>query len=216
MQKPIRLLVVPAIGVLIYLVVKHDSDSALTLAEGDSKTSAPADLSEGSPLGKPLLGESPDLGRQAPRSDHKRSSMPFLRYPGSEPEKQDLPAPPPLTGQQLAENYPVAMSRIQEGLTSENGAAIRECLAGIDVLGSAPLRFDVTVNVAIDGEVGIVDSIDFPEPPDELSDVNKTCLTDTMAALSFDGMDIAFEGAVTYPFVVQRLPSTADEGDTKD
>lgn len=51
------------------------------------------------------------------------------------------------------------------------------------------LAFDVTVNVEIDGEVGVVNSIEFPDAPEGLSAANRECLTDVMSSISFDGMD---------------------------
>lgn len=152
--------------------------------------------------------------RPAPRDDKQaegeQPSVPYLRYAGARPGSPAL-KPEPLTGQELADNYPMVMSRIQEGLREENGIAIRRCLSAIAAPEGSAVAFDVTVNVAIDGEVGTVDSIEFPDPPEELAAESRACLSEVMASLSFNGMDVAFEGPVNYPFIV-RSASTSGGG----
>ena len=208
MNRPLVLvLFLLAIGVVVLLALQRSSDEDLDQKQA-SPTASP-DVAWGSQQEAPSLPALPEGSRERGEQEgRKRSSVPVLRYSASEPGKGTSPKPTPLTGQQLFEHYPMVMSRIQEGLKVENGVAIRKCITDIARTGS--VRFDVTVNVVIDGEVGSVTSIEFPEPPDALSDTHKKCLTDVMTSLSFDGMDVAFEGPVNYPFLAIKRPPDED------
>ncbi len=124
--------------------------------------------------------------------------------------EERLPSSLPLGIEQLFAIDPMIPERIQEGLVVENQHLLRPCFQAIvsDDQEEKVVSFDVVLDLRVDGEIGSIHSVGFSEPPNELSIENMECIQKSFQSISFDGLDLVFDGPIRYPIRTISRPKS--------